>query len=249
MNIDQFSPITQDRDRIVFSEVAYPVIFNKDGLISNPNQVMSEIRLDITGQVDKLLETSMLPSSFKWFEYVDVKLEIVDDENGVIYCGIGGGINYDYCDGNPCLSHDRDYYESVVGPSSFCDDPSSFLPISQNVIISGLCGPGDFDNTAADFAKNYINRAVIVNGAYAPAPCNGIDPSIFSTDIDVPDNNLIRKNYNFNEKLPFTHGAKYILPDNKILIPSYHPSPRNVNRKIINIQKMVSLLKKADKII
>jgi uracil-DNA glycosylase len=45
------------------------------------------------------------------------------------------------------------------------------------------------------------------------------------------------------------HGAKYILPDNKILIPSYHPSPRNVNRKIINIQKMVSLFKKADKII
>ena len=56
-----------------------------------------------------------------------------------------------------------------------------------------------------------------------------------------------KKNYNFNEKLLFTHGAKYILPDNKILIPSYHPSPRNVNRKIINIQKMVSLLKKADK--
>ena len=58
-----------------------------------------------------------------------------------------------------------------------------------------------------------------------------------------------KKNYNFNKKLPYAHGAKYILPDNKILIPSYHPSPRNVNRKIINIQKMVSLLKNADKII
>jgi uracil-DNA glycosylase family 4 len=58
-----------------------------------------------------------------------------------------------------------------------------------------------------------------------------------------------KKNYIFNKKLTFTHGAKYILPDNKILIPSYHPSPRNVNRKIINTQKMVSLLKKAKKII
>ena len=58
-----------------------------------------------------------------------------------------------------------------------------------------------------------------------------------------------KKSYNFNKKLPFIHGAKYILPDNKILIPSYHPSPRNVNRKIINTQKMVSLLKKAKKII
>ena len=58
-----------------------------------------------------------------------------------------------------------------------------------------------------------------------------------------------KKNYTLNEKLPFIHGARYILPDNKILIPCYHPSPRNVNRKIINTQKLVSLLKKAKKII
>ena len=58
-----------------------------------------------------------------------------------------------------------------------------------------------------------------------------------------------KKSYNFNKKLPFIHGAKYILHDNKILIHSYHPSPRNVNRKIIDAQKMVSLLKKAKKII
>ena len=60
---------------------------------------------------------------------------------------------------------------------------------------------------------------------------------------------MIQKNYNFNKKLLFIHGAKYILPDNKILIPSYHPSPRNVNRKIINTQKMVRLLKMAKSII
>ena len=58
-----------------------------------------------------------------------------------------------------------------------------------------------------------------------------------------------KKNYHFDKKLVFIHGVKYLLPDNKILIPSYHPSPRNVNRKIINTQKMVSLLKKAKKII
>jgi len=58
-----------------------------------------------------------------------------------------------------------------------------------------------------------------------------------------------KKNYAFNKKLLFIHGAKYTLPDNKILIPSYHPSPRNVNRKIINTQKMVKLLKMAKSII
>lgn len=195
LNIDQFSPITQDRDRIVFSDVAYPVFLNKDGLISNPNQVMSEIRLDITEQVDKLLETSMLPSSFKWFEYVDVKLEIVDDENGVIYCGIGGGINYEYCGQYPCENGDLEYYNSVVGPTSFCDEPDGFMPISEEVGFITDCEPFTFLSSAATIARSYINRAVIVNGAYAPAPCNGIDPSIFSTDIEVPPSNLTERQY------------------------------------------------------
>ena len=56
-----------------------------------------------------------------------------------------------------------------------------------------------------------------------------------------------KKNFTINEKLIFKHGVKYHLPDGKILIPSYHPSPRNVNTKIINIKKMMSLLKMAIK--
>ena len=40
---------------------------------------------------------------------------------------------------------------------------------------------------------------------------------------------------------PFKHGAKYKLPDNKYLMGCYHPSPRNVNTKRININKMVKL--------
>ena len=41
----------------------------------------------------------------------------------------------------------------------------------------------------------------------------------------------------------FKHGIKYKLPDNKFLIGCYHPSPRNVNTKRININKMVTLFK------
>ena len=58
-----------------------------------------------------------------------------------------------------------------------------------------------------------------------------------------------KKNYIINKKLIFKHGAKYSLPDGKILIPSYHPSPRNVNTKVINTKKMISLLKAAKKIL
>jgi len=56
-----------------------------------------------------------------------------------------------------------------------------------------------------------------------------------------------KNSFIINEKLIFKHGVKYLLPDGKILIPSYHPSPRNVNTKIINRHKMMSLLKVAKK--
>ena len=41
----------------------------------------------------------------------------------------------------------------------------------------------------------------------------------------------------------FSHGVRYLLPDNKLLIGCYHPSPRNVNTNRININKMVKLWK------
>ena len=52
-----------------------------------------------------------------------------------------------------------------------------------------------------------------------------------------------------NKDYVFAHGAKYQLPDKKILLGCYHPSPRNVNTKRINLSKMVKLLKNAKKII
>ena len=56
-----------------------------------------------------------------------------------------------------------------------------------------------------------------------------------------------KKNYIIKKKLIFKHGVKYNLPDGKILISCYHPSPRNVNTKIIDKQKMIRLLKFAKK--
>ena len=61
--------------------------------------------------------------------------------------------------------------------------------------------------------------------------------------------NLYKKNYSISKKIKFIHGKKYMLPDKKILIPSYHPSPRNVNTKLINIKMMTSLFNKAIQLI
>ena len=51
-----------------------------------------------------------------------------------------------------------------------------------------------------------------------------------------------------NKDYIFSHGGKFRLPDNKILVGSYHPSPRNVNTGRIDVKKMVSLLKEVKNI-
>ena len=57
-----------------------------------------------------------------------------------------------------------------------------------------------------------------------------------------------KKNYKINSNIKFKHGEKFFLPDGKILIPSYHPSPRNVNTKIINLKMMKNLFISAKQI-
>jgi len=58
-----------------------------------------------------------------------------------------------------------------------------------------------------------------------------------------------KRNYSIHKKLIFKHGKKYMLPDGKTLIASYHPSPRNVNTKVINLKMMKNLFIKAKQII
>jgi len=79
---------------------------------------------------------------------------------------------------------------------------------------------------------------------------NLIDLKVIITLGKIAFDNCVKgykKNFTINKKLIFKHGARYYLPDGKILIPSYHPSPRNVNTKVINTQKMISLLQIAKK--
>ena len=58
-----------------------------------------------------------------------------------------------------------------------------------------------------------------------------------------------KKSYLIEKKMIFKHGKKYSLPDGKTLIASYHPSPRNVNTKIINFKMLRNLFIKVKKII
>ena len=62
--------------------------------------------------------------------------------------------------------------------------------------------------------------------------------------------NFYKENFPIkNKDYVFSHGGRFRLPDNKILIGSYHPSPRNVNTRRIDISKMVLLLEEVKKIL
>ena len=58
---------------------------------------------------------------------------------------------------------------------------------------------------------------------------------------------IYKKKFNMNKKYEFKHGKKYLLPDKRILIACYHPSPRNVNTKVITPSMINNLFKKAKK--
>ena len=62
--------------------------------------------------------------------------------------------------------------------------------------------------------------------------------------------NFYMQDYDLKRKdFVFQHGIEHVLPDKKILIGSYHPSPRNVNTGRIDEKKMVKLLEKVKKVI
>ena len=59
---------------------------------------------------------------------------------------------------------------------------------------------------------------------------------------------LFKQKFNIKQKFIFKHGKTYLLPNDLIILSSYHPSPRNVNTKLISNKMMVNLFKKAKKL-
>jgi len=59
---------------------------------------------------------------------------------------------------------------------------------------------------------------------------------------------IYKKNFKMNIRFKFKHGKKYYLPDDKILIACYHPSPRNVNTKVVTLKMANHLFRQAKRI-
>ena len=59
---------------------------------------------------------------------------------------------------------------------------------------------------------------------------------------------LYKQKFNLKQKFIFKHGRIHSLPNGLVIISSYHPSPRNVNTKLISNKMMINLFKKAKKL-
>ena len=59
---------------------------------------------------------------------------------------------------------------------------------------------------------------------------------------------LYKYKFSIEQRFIFKHGKTQILPNGLIILSSYHPSPRNVNTKLISNKMMINLFKKAKKL-
>ena len=59
---------------------------------------------------------------------------------------------------------------------------------------------------------------------------------------------LYKQKFDIKQKFIFKHGKSLFLPNGQIILSSYHPSPRNVNTKLISTTMMVNLFVKAKKL-
>tara|TARA_B100001093_G_scaffold467418_1_gene486611 strand:+ start:30 stop:710 length:681 start_codon:yes stop_codon:yes gene_type:complete len=59
---------------------------------------------------------------------------------------------------------------------------------------------------------------------------------------------LYKQKFKIKKKFIFKHGKTQLLPNGLIILSSYHPSPRNVNTKIISNKMMTDLLSRAKKL-
>ena len=59
---------------------------------------------------------------------------------------------------------------------------------------------------------------------------------------------ILKNKFNIDKKFYFKHGSIQYLSENIIIVPSYHPSPRNVNTKLLSEKMMIKLFVKAKKL-
>ena len=150
---------------------------------------------------------------------------------------------------------------------------TGFGKINAKLLILGLApaahggtrtGRAFTGDKSGDFLFKCLHKAKISNQPFSKSLNDGLElNSTYITNIikcvppgDKPEKEELNncsnyfnvENYDLNTKFKFIHGKSYSLPENIKLVACYHPSPRNVNTKLISEKMIVDLFLKAKKI-
>ena len=114
--------------------------------------------------------------------------------------------------------------------SSYITNILKCVPPGDKPMKNELLACSNYFETELDYLKNL--KVIVALGKVAFDNCLKI----------------YKKRFNVSKKITFKHNKKYLLPDGRILIACYHPSPRNINTKVVTSSMIDQLFRKAKKI-
>ena len=132
-------------------------------------------------------------------------------------------------------------FKSGISNQAFSNNLNDNLKLKSTYITNILkCVPPEDKPNSNELSNcsNYFNQEIL----------NLKNLRIIVTLGKVAFDNCVKiykKKFDIKEKYIFKHGKTQLLPNKVILLPSYHPSPRNVNTGLISEEMMVNLFLKA----
>ena len=135
-------------------------------------------------------------------------------------------------------------YQAGISNNSFSKNLNDNLKLKSTYITNFLkCVPPEDKPLSAELSNcsNYFDEEIL--------SLNQLKVIVTLGKVAFDNCIKIFKNkFEINQKFSFKHGSIQYLSGKIIIIPSYHPSPRNVNTKLLSEKMMVSLLVNAKKL-
>ena len=135
-------------------------------------------------------------------------------------------------------------YQAGISNNSFSKNLDDNLKLKSTYITNFLkCVPPEDKPLSAELSNcsNYFDEEIL--------SLNQLKVIVTLGKVAFDNCIKIFKNkFKIDKKFKFKHGSIQNLSKEIIIIPSYHPSPRNVNTKLLSEKMMISLLVEAKKL-
>ena len=135
-------------------------------------------------------------------------------------------------------------YEAGISNHSFSRNLNDNLRLKSTYITNFLkCVPPKdkpLSNELANCSKYFDQEILFLDKLKVIVPLGKV---AFDNCVKI-----FKNKFKNDKKFYFKHGSIQYLSENIIIVPSYHPSPRNVNTKLLSEEMMIKLFVKAKKL-